>query len=580
MNKKLLTIYAIVVGFILAISPSMMVMGQEPIYGGTLNTPLSADAHALNPFTWGTTYEAYVLGHIYDSLVLLDTERQPVESMCESYSHSTDYVTWTFVLRDDMYWHDGEPVTVWDVNYTYSELWADSDIPRRSWLFDEIASIDVVEAENKVIVEFGWGPKPADVLFDLATTWIVPEHIWSEVDWYEFANDVEPIGCGPFKFVEWARGQFFRLETHDDYHLDGPYVDEKVLPIISEVETAYFALSVGDIEVMANPPPELEAAAYAFNVSIHEALQDYWVYLGMNQRRYPNNVTEFRQAVLTGIDRQEIVDVIRYGRGEVCPASCSLPYGPYYNPNVREYDYNVTLANKMLDDLGFLDNVGSDGIREDLTGADLEFDLIVSADAQVSVDSCLFIQEYMADLGIKVNVEPMIWDLLWETVGGTGAETNTWDYDWAFLGWVGFWSDFHPSWARWLFSANGWWGSDDVNIPGWNSTIRWNVTELADDVLYSTDEAEVKLMLDEIQELVAEDLPYLPINILGGTYLYRTDEFDGWVLGPTTGPDNWMSWLSLQLVQAPKSGPGFLALSAILTLVVSAGLVRRKRKKQ
>jgi len=579
LNKKLLTISTIVVGFMISLSPSLMVLAQEPIYGGTLNTPLGADAHALNPFTWGTTYEWYVLNHIYDSLVTLDNERQPIPNLASTWTHNETYEQWTFTLVDNAFWHDGTPVTIDDVYFTFDLLWNDDAIPRRSWLFDEVIELEVV-GTDQIVVTFGWGPKPADVLFDLATTWIVPESVWDTVDLYTFANDVNPIGSGPFKFVEWARAQYFRLAANTEYHLDGPYIDEKVIPIISEVETSYYALSVGDIETMSNPPPELEAVADVDpNIEIHESLEDYWVYLSMNQRRYPNNVKEFRQAVLTGINRSEIVDIIRYGRGMVCPASCSLPYGPYYNPAVRDYAYNIATANTMLDDLGFLDNIGDDGIREDANGTDLSFDLIVSADAQVSVDTCRFIQEYMLAIGIEVNVVPLIWDVLWQTVGGTGSPSNTWDYDWAFLGWTGFWSDFHPSWGRWLFSANGWWGSDDVNIPGWNSTARWEVTALADAILYETDEAAVKTMIDEMQEIVAEDLPYLPINILGGTHLYRIDEFKGWVLGPTTGPDNWETWLSIQLVVAPEGGPGFLALSAIFTLVVSVGFVKYRRKK-
>jgi peptide/nickel transport system substrate-binding protein len=556
----------------------MMVFGQEPIYGGTLNTPLSADAHALNPFTWGTTYEAYVMGHIYDALVQLDTERQPVPVLCSGWTHNETYEQWTFTLKDNTYWHDGTPLTIDDVYYTYDLLVNDPAIPRRSWLFDEVVDLQII-GTNQIQVTFGWGPKPADVLFDLATTWIVPEHIWDAVDLYTFANDVNPIGSGPFEFVEWQRGQYFTLKRNDVYYLDGPYVEYKVLPIISEVEVAYYELSLGNIENMANPPPELEAVAEVDPlIEIHEALQDYWVYLGLNHRRYPNNVTEFRQAVLYGINRSEIVDLIRFGRGDIMPASCSLPYGPYYNPDIPEYEYNVTKANEMLDALGWVDT-DLDDIREDGEGNPLEFDVIVSADAQVSVDSCLFIKGYMEDIGIDVTVVPLIWDVLWQTVGGTGDPGNTWDYDWCFLGWVGFWSDFHPSWMRWLFSANGWWGSDDVNIPGWNSTSRWEVTDLADQILYSTNETEIKELIDEAQLLVAEDLPYLPINVLGGTYLYRIDEFKDWVLGPTTGPDNWMTWLSIQLIVPPDSGPGFLALSAILAIVLVVGVNRFKRKK-
>ena len=575
MSKKLLISATILMLVLMGMSPSLMVMGQEPIYGGILQTPLSADAHALNPFSWTTTYEAYVIWHIYDPLVRMDLENQAYATIAESWSHSTDYSEWTFVIRDDVYWHDGQKLTVDDVFWTYNMLWNDPDVPRRSWLFDEIIDLQIVD--NSIVITFGWGPKPADVLYDLATTLIVPEHIWADIDLYEFAND-EPIGSGPFKFIEWERAQFFRLEKHDQYQFP-IYVDGKTIPIISEVEAQFYALAGGDIEVMANPPPELEAAASFYNASVHTSLNDYWVYLGMNQRRYPNNVTEFRQAVMYGMNRSEIVEVIKYGRGAVMPASCNLPWGTYYNPEAKTYDYNISKTIEMLDDLGWIDAVGDDGIREDGLGNPLEFDCIVSADAQESVDTVKFIKTYLEPAGIKVNVVPIIWDVLWTTVGGTGDEANTWDYDWAVLGWVGFWSDFHPSSFYWLLSADRWWGSDQVNIPGWSGEVRDQVTELCNDTIYSTDEVEIAANIDLIQELVAEDLPYCPINVNGGTYLYKIDEYKGWQLGPTDGPDNYFTWLSIQLVSPPESGPGYLALGAMLAIVITVGFMKFRRRK-
>ncbi len=580
MNKKLLVSATFLTLILIGMSPSLMVWGQEPIIGGILHTPLSADAHALNPFSWTTTYEAYIIWHIYDPLVRMDLENQAFACIAESWSHSTDYSEWTFVIKDDVYWHDGKKLTVDDVFWTYNMLWNDTNVPRRSWLFDEITDLQIVD--NTIVVSFGWGPKPADVLYDLATTLIVPEHIWDGIDLYTFAND-EPIGSGPFKFVEWERAQFFRLETHDQYQFP-IYVDGKTIPIISEVEAQFYALAGGDIETMANPPPELEDAAEFYNSSVHTALNDYWVYLGMNQRRYPNNVTEFRQAVSYGIDRDEIVEIIKYGRGAVMPASCNLPWGTYYNPSAKTYPYNITKTIEMLDALGWTDT-NADDIREDGLGQDLEFDVIVSADAQESVDTVKFIKTYLEPAGIKVNVVPIIWDVLWQTVGGLGHidqdydYPGKYDYDWAVLGWVGFWSDFHPSSFYWLLSADRWWGSDDVNIPGWNSSVRWEVTDLCNDTLYSTDDAVIEANIDLIQELVAEDLPYVPLQVNGGTYLYKTDEYKGWELGPTDGPDNYFTWLSIQLIKPPEAGPGFLALGAIITLVVSVAFVRYRRRK-
>lgn len=582
-NKKAIMTTIIVLGMLLTLLPGNFASGQDIQVGGTLTTPLGADAHALNPFTWGTTYEAYVIEHIYDALAMLDVDNQPQPVMATGWSHTEDNVNWTFNIHDNIKWHDGEPFTIDDVIFTYQLLLDDPDIPRRSWMFDEVE--DVIKVNDTAVkVVFGYGPKSADVLNEFALTWIVPEHIWTDVDdIYTFANDENPIGSGPFKFIEWSRGSYFRFERHADYHLAGPYVEYKIIQIIREVETGYYAVSSGDIEVYGEVPPELEQVARVDpDIQVHEYLQDYWVYLGLNQRRYPNNITEFRQAVLYGINRTEIVDLIRYGRGEVMPASCSLPYGPYYNPDAKSYEYDPDEARQLLDDLGFVDT-DEDGIREDDNGDPLEFTLLVSSDAQVSVDSSLFIQGYMEDIGIDVTVQPLVWDVIWDRIGGSGKDPETYedkyDYDWAFAGWVEFWSDFHPNWARWLFSHNGWWGSENVNIPGWNNSVSQQVTELSDDILYETDEEVIKEKLDLIQELVAEDLPYLPINVLGGISLYRTDRFEGWIVGNTTGPDNWQTWLNLYLIGADQPVPGFGYAISFLTLVVLVTYVYNRKKK-
>ena len=336
--------------------------------------------------------------------------------------------------------------------------------------------------------------------------------------------------------------------------------------------------------MMGGPPPELEALAKVDpNIAVHEYYQDYIMYLTMNQRRYPNNVLEFRQAVLTGINRTEVVEIAQYGRGLEAPASMSLPYGLYYNPDIPTYDYDVTAANAILDSIGFTDDIGDDGIREDANGTDLSFELLVSAEAQESVDTAKLIQDYMTDIGVEVTLVPILFDLLWTLVGGPGGTyPDKYDYDWAFLGWVGFWSDFYPNWAYWMFSADRWWGSDEVNIPGWTGTARDEVTALCDDILYTVNETEISEKLDEIQLIVANDLPYVPVNILGGVSLYRTDKYTGYVRGNTTGPDNWMTWLNLHLIEPEDTSdvPAFTIVTAVVAVlsVMGSRKLRRRRK--
>ena len=579
-NKLLFTILVLVV---LSASSLLSALAQKNAYAGTLTTRISSSINTLNPFTWGTSSERYVIEHIYEALFRLNANNTVVPGLCSEWDVSSDYTVYNFTLRSNAYWHDSVAVTIDDVDYTFTKLYLDNSIPRRSWLFDEITDISVVT--NSIIITFGYGVKPAEVLYEFATQYIVPEHIWTGIDIYSFYN-LAPIGCGPFEFVSRTAGVEIELAKHTNYHFEGPCVIEKIIKIMPTQEVAFDALNTSFIDVLNG----CNAAQTAYaktdpDIEIHQVLQDYWMYLSPNQRRYPNNITEFRQAIFHGINRSEIIDVARNGVGAEMPASCCLPWGVIYDPSVTYYEYNTTLANLMLDELNFLDNVGSDGIREDDLGNPLEFELIVSADATESTATANIIESNMLDIGINVTVKPLIWDIVWQLIGGPGGSyPEKYDYDWCVVGWAGFWSDFHPNTFYWLLSAATWWGSDEVNIPGWNSSVRWLVTELCDDILYSTDSSLITTRLNQIQGLVADDLPYIPLNVLGSVNLYRIDEFEGWITGHVRGPDCWDSWLTVHLIEVPTvfeyiNQAGIVALFVIVCAIITNSLLKKRKRK-
>ncbi|MCG3222194.1 MAG: hypothetical protein H7641_12520, partial [Candidatus Heimdallarchaeota archaeon] len=179
--------------------------------------------------------------------------------------------------------------------------------------------------------------------------------------------------------------------------------------------------------------------------------------------------------------------------------------------------------------------------------------------------------------------KPVLWPILWQSVGGAGSLGGVTDYpgkynyDWAYLGWSGFWSDFHPSWMNWMYSIDGWWGSNDVNIPGWNSSVRWEVDDIIKLINLETDEAVYTQLLKDAQLLVAQDLCYLPIVNTGGVTLYRNDSVDGYVMGETAGPDNFESDISVYSVAA--KGDGFQVITAVVALGIVGIVFFRKRKK-
>lgn len=545
---------------------------DKPI-GGVVKTMMGADATTMNPIFWGSIYDLEILVSVYDTLVGFDINNLPTPIISTGWTYLPDESAIVFDLHADMKWHDGTAMTAEDIRWNFEDLYKadfvdewDTDgigngtqnIPRNSWLFEYMINTTIV-SPTQVKVFFTYTPKLSDLLIEIGGSWILPKHIWDSItDYAAFTND-NPIGSGPFKFEEWKKAQFFRLSRNPDYYLDGPNIETKIVEIIREVETGYYKLSTGDLQILSAIPPELEAIALNDpNIAIHQNLEDFWMTLGMNQRRYPNNVKEFRQGVYYAMDVQQIIDISRFGRGGHMPASGNLPWGEYYNPDARTYEHSVTLANSTFDALGFTDKNG-DGWRQDANDTRLSFDFLVSSDFESSVTTGKLVKEMMELVGIEVNVVPLLFSVIWDKIGGSGL--GTYNYDWYYIGWVGFWSDRHSGWADWLYSSNGYWGGD-INLPGWSGPAYVQMTNLTELIKFETDEATIKSLLDEVQVLAAEELPYIALDIVAGVSLYRTDMFDGWLMGNVTGPNNFYSFNNIW----QKDVPGETVLTIITTI--------------
>ncbi len=573
MKRRHVMMTAFVLGAMLLFFPGQPVNAQAMIDGGVLSIPMSEDAHHLNPLTWSTIYEGNVIGHIYEPLVRYDVDYNPVPCLASSWSFNDSYTEYTFIISDNVTWHDGELFDAYDVNYTLNLVLGDPGIPRRSWVFPEIDTIEAISSTEIRVTLFN-PVAPEWMLWDFATAYILPQHIWENVaDIYTFSN-LQPIGTGMFKFNEWKRGQYFLLDAYEDYWIEGkPYIDTKEIPIIREPESTFYALKSGEVHAMGTPPPGLIADAEADpNLEVHTFSGDDFGYIAQNQRRYPNDVKEFRQAVAYAINKTEIIEVARYGIGLEGPNSCNTPYGPFFEEDIMWYETDFAMANQILDDLGWDDS--GDGVRETTNGTRLSFALKCIYNPQVLAQARL-IQEYMELIGVEITIVPTDWGVLW------GEMTSTYDYDWVYAGWYNFAQHIDPNWAYWLFSIDSYWGGT-VNVPGWqNDTL----DTLCDDIIGSIDINEQTVWLKEVQQIVAEEVPYHCILFFSPMSIYRTDLFDGWQMSQGFGVDNWQTWLNVHLIapQFTPEPPGTyvymswsMAGVGVLVIVVAALGLRKK----
>ena len=302
---------------------------------------------------------------IYEGLVVYDFDLTPLPWLARSWEISDDQLTYTFHLQEDVRWHDGEPFTADDVVFTISEFMPEVNAQARL-LFRNLESATALDAHT---VQFQLRePFPAFLFgFNTLTAPILPRHIYEGTDYRNNPMNATPIGTGPFRFVEWRNGEYVHLVRNEDYWQEGlPHIDEIFFRVIPDEGARAIAVESGDVHIARagqigyreilrlgeDPRFYLDLRGGEFNAP--------QLWLQFNLRRPPIDDRRFRQAVMHALDREFIRDFIWYSLGTISTGPIA-PTIPYYDPDVRQYEYDLDRARELLDEMGL--EPDSDGIR-------------------------------------------------------------------------------------------------------------------------------------------------------------------------------------------------------------------------
>lgn len=561
------------------------------------NVGVDSDITSLNPYNLccGPDYEYLTL--IYNIGIGFADDLSPAPQLVTEWTPSEDHMTWTLKVRDDAVWHDGQPVTAEDIAFSF-RLVADNAMP---FYKDYLPFEPTFTVVDNTTIEWS-STKPTFAPEVPPYIPIVPEHIWSELvtpgdaketkkTVKEFKNN-PPIGSGPFRFVEWEKGQYLRMEANPDYWGGTPAsIDELYLRVYSSQEAMAQALRQGEIDFADGLSPSLfNTLASDPAIKTHVADGGCWGNIAFNfggqgdqETHHPaiEDVT-VRQAVATGIDKQAIVDKVYQGTATIGD-SILMPgsNGFWYHdiPAELEFAYDPAKANQMLDDAGYLDTDG-DGVREMPDGSDpLIWEFMTISDVNGSVDTGKLLRSYMADIGIKVEFITVntnkAYDL-WYT-----GEWDVYVWDWC--------PDPDPDFMLSVFSTDQCLGWSDgcYSNPEYDALYEEQKTLL--------DRDERKATIDQMQEMVAEELPAVVLNYWSDLQAYRADRFEGYVLSPAV--DNGLllfgwnneSYMNLvpvsdeaaaEVAAASSSGIPTWVWAAILVgaVVVIGGIVMARRK--
>lgn len=366
--------------------------GGKPQEGGTLTIGLTSEPIIFNP-NYAADKSSLIIQQAYLAPLFYVNDGQVTPALAESLTASEDNLTYTLKLKDNLTWHDNQPLTADDIVFTIDSI---LDEKQNSWLRGSfVYDNKPVEAKkvDDTTVEFKL-PKVTPVFESaLYVLYPIPKHVYEgEKDIMKSTKNQQPVGSGPFKFVEYKPGQYVQLERFDDYFGGKPYLDKVVFSLLKDENAANLALQNGEINMKAVEQNDVNKVESTGTVNIVTYPENLMSYLSFNQNNDEFKNVKFRQALSYALDRKDII-AAAYGSTEFAePASSILtPDVKYQTTEVETYPYDLDKAKQLLKD----SNVKVSG----------KLNLLYVNTNKAHEGVALYIQQQLKKLGIEVQLD-------------------------------------------------------------------------------------------------------------------------------------------------------------------------------
>lgn len=371
-RKFLKTSGAIAVGATFAtLLPSNVVKASKR--GGTLSMLVQPEVPTLASYLSTSMPVGQTASKIYDGLLEYNFDLSPRPCLAESWNVSPDGLTITFNIRKGVKFHDGHPMTSEDVRYSIMEVLI--KYHPRGGKFKIIESIQTPD-DHTVLIKLKSSSPALMMAFSGYESPIIPKHLFAGKDIKNHPLANKPIGTGPFKFVEWKRGQYMRFDRNPDYWSPGqPYFDRIVVQTIPDSATRSAVLEKGDFQLAGfGAVPNNDAKRLGALPNLIVTTKGYENFspiseLDFNTKVKPFNNKKVRQAVAFCIDRKFVIENIWFDFGKIAtgPINSNFEAAGLYTSKVKNYDVSnrIEVANRLLDEAGYPRK--SDGYRFEIT---------------------------------------------------------------------------------------------------------------------------------------------------------------------------------------------------------------------
>jgi peptide/nickel transport system substrate-binding protein len=512
----------------------------SPVPRPTIRLSGAIDFGYPTPFAYFAAPGFAFMNYIYDTLLQEDTDGKMLPMLAASFDRAPDGLTYTFQMRNGAKWHDGQPVTADDVAFTYQYFKSQTLSPQLTALPTDIVDVQAT-GPSTVVIRLD---KPA-VTFESQVAGelpIIPRHIWSTIaDAGKAQSPDVLVGSGPYKLAEHTVGEgTYLFNANDDYYLGRPFVKRiEFRPVSADDLSALQAGQIDEAETDVFGTPSDTLAPFRDNPQYGVSTNKAGICVPLKWNETKGGAladARFRKACAKAINLDDIVTRVAGGNGLPGNAGYLVPGNPYFTA-VPQPGFDIAGANKMLDDAGYTRSSPT-ATRQGPDGKPLKYTLTVVSGIPAVLE---LVTGSLKKIGVDLTPVQVP---LPNVLGGADYEMII-----GFDG--GITQDTDPDQLRLVFDSK----STAFQHPKGYSNPQ--VDQLVAQQAVTLDVAERKKILAQLQPIVADDLPVMPLYYPDQFSVFNRKVFDQWSDSGnalTEAKRNFMTGLKSGLTIRPSSG--------------------------
>ena len=461
----------------------------------TLNLSMSSSPSRLNPILANDSASSEISDWLFNGLFKYDKEGNPSVDLAKSYEFKSE-TNLIINLRNDVFWHDGAKFTSKDVIFTYEKIIDPKVFNSIKSNFQQVQSVKALDDYTIEVVY-------SQAYFKALETWMVgilPYHILKdEENLMTSSFNKNPIGTGSYKLKEFKTAQDIELIANEKYFDGKPKIDKILYKFLPDTNTSFLYLKQRSLDIGGLTPIQIDRQidnTFRKNYTIIQKPSFAYTYLGFNLKDEKFKDLKIRQALSLAINRQELVDILFFGYGQICNGPF-LPESFAFNDSIKPITQNIQKAKALLKEAGYDEN------------NPFTFELVTNTGNDIRINTAQILQYQLQKAGVIMKIRVMEWQAFLNTV------VHPRKFEAVLLGWsLALMPDAYPLWH-----------SSSDKLGGFNLVSYKNeqVDKLIEKGNHTINKDELGKIYKEIFKIISDELPYLFLYIPDGITVVNKD---------------------------------------------------------